>query len=121
MSIMRRPTLLRGWKSWYVDFRFLVNIAGAFKIVMVGNEHPAGENRLFDRHGIGTGFLFAAFFVGKLFDFGIRRPEHIIADCRFVRFGSADIQGFRRCGTGLAAAVDKGFCQRAGIDKKAQS
>ena len=121
MSIMQLPILLRGWKSWYVDFGFFINIAGTFKIVMVGNEDTAGENRLFDRHGIGAGFLFAAFFISQFFDFAVWCTEHIVADCRFVGFGFADIESFGSGSSGFAAAVDKGFCQRAGIDKKAQS
>ena len=86
MLTMRRPTLLRGWKNWYVDGCLSAAFSRAVEVKMIRNQQPACENRLLYGCGVTSGFVLAAFFIGKLFDFGIRGADNIIADCRFVGF-----------------------------------
>ena len=84
MSTMRRPILLRGWKSWYVNGRCFAGISDTVKVKMIRNQQPACEDCLSDRCCVTAGFVLAAFFVGKSFNVGIRGADNIIADSRFV-------------------------------------
>ncbi len=80
---------------------------------MIGHQDSAGENTLVNRLGPGAGSLFDTFLVSHFFDIFIRRKQAVVTNCRFIRFGTADIKSVRRFGPGLAAPVHKRLIQAA--------
>jgi len=74
-------------------------------------EQATGKLCLLDRHGMSSGFMFQTFLICQLLHLSIIRCQNIIADGRFFRRRTADLQLCRVCRSGIAAAVNKRFKQ----------